>query len=207
MEVRRGLVYPRQILLDDIQIDASSYVVVKVDMVHENSKNLKLEVLPDNMTQTLQDAITKRVQWRRTSIDVDPLATASASATASQPNTTPTSIFPNTQPDQMQMQPYMSPIREKTHPSPPQTLCTPLPAPGQMRPPTAQPKTVKNVRGKTQSQQRKMLSKAIMGKQPLQQTTAMTQANPNFVVGRPMLTTDKLHKAGQPCIDLHNHYI
>jgi hypothetical protein len=62
MEVRRGPVYSCQILLDDIQIDASSYVVVKVDMVHENSKNLKLEVLPDNTTQTLQDAITKRVQ-------------------------------------------------------------------------------------------------------------------------------------------------
>jgi hypothetical protein len=34
MEVRRGLVYPRQTMLDNIKIDASSYVVVKVDMVH-----------------------------------------------------------------------------------------------------------------------------------------------------------------------------
>jgi hypothetical protein len=34
MEVRRGLVYPRQTMLDDVQIDTSSYVVVKVDMVH-----------------------------------------------------------------------------------------------------------------------------------------------------------------------------
>jgi hypothetical protein len=37
-------VYPRQTMLDDVQIDSSSYVVVKVDMVHENSKDLKLEV-------------------------------------------------------------------------------------------------------------------------------------------------------------------
>jgi hypothetical protein len=56
MEVRRGLVYPHQIMFDNIQIDTSSYVVVKVDMVHENSKNLKLEVPPDDMTLTLRDA-------------------------------------------------------------------------------------------------------------------------------------------------------
>jgi hypothetical protein len=30
-------------------------------MVHENSKDLKLEVLPDDTTQTLRDAITRRV--------------------------------------------------------------------------------------------------------------------------------------------------
>jgi hypothetical protein len=33
MKVRRGQVYPHQTLLDDIQIDASSHVVVKVDKV------------------------------------------------------------------------------------------------------------------------------------------------------------------------------
>jgi hypothetical protein len=42
MEVRKGLVYPYQTLLDDVQIDASASAVVKVDMVHENAKNLKL---------------------------------------------------------------------------------------------------------------------------------------------------------------------
>jgi hypothetical protein len=61
MEVGRGLVYPCQTMLDDIQIDTSSYVVVKVDMVHENSKTLKLEVLPDDTTLTTRDAITRRV--------------------------------------------------------------------------------------------------------------------------------------------------
>ena len=53
MEVKRGLVYPRQTMLDDIQIDTSSYVMVKVDMVHDNSKDLKLEVPPDNTTLTI----------------------------------------------------------------------------------------------------------------------------------------------------------
>jgi hypothetical protein len=40
MEVRRGLVYPRQTMLVDIEIDVSSYGVVKVDMVHDNLKDL-----------------------------------------------------------------------------------------------------------------------------------------------------------------------
>jgi hypothetical protein len=38
MEVGRGLVYPRQTMLDDVEINTSSYAVFKVDMVHENSK-------------------------------------------------------------------------------------------------------------------------------------------------------------------------
>jgi hypothetical protein len=40
-------------------------------MVYENVKNMKLEVPPHDKTLTLQDVITRRVQWRRTSIDVD----------------------------------------------------------------------------------------------------------------------------------------
>jgi hypothetical protein len=98
MEVGRGLVYPHQTMLDDVEIDASSYAMVKVDMVHENSKDLKLEVPPDDTTLTMRDAVTRRVQWRRTSIDVDPSVAASASNTASQPNTAPASIFPETRP-------------------------------------------------------------------------------------------------------------
>jgi hypothetical protein len=53
MEVGKGLVYPHLALLDDFPIDNASYVVVKVDMVHENVKNFKLEVPPDDTTLTL----------------------------------------------------------------------------------------------------------------------------------------------------------
>jgi hypothetical protein len=93
MEVRRGLVYPCQTMLDDVEIDVSSYVVVKVDMVHENSKDLKLEVPTDNTMLTMRDAVTRRVQWRQTSIDVDPSVLASVSPTPSQLNTSPALIF------------------------------------------------------------------------------------------------------------------
>jgi hypothetical protein len=105
MEVEKGLVYLHQTLLDDVQIDASAYAMVKVDMVHENAKKLKLEVPPDDRTMTLRDAITRMVQWRRTSIDIDPSAPASASTTSTQPNTAPGLIFPNTQPAQKQSRP------------------------------------------------------------------------------------------------------
>jgi hypothetical protein len=70
-------------MLDNVQIDVSSYTVIKVDMVHENSKDLKLEVPLDDMTLTMRDAVTRRVQWRRTSIDVDRSIAASASTTLS----------------------------------------------------------------------------------------------------------------------------
>jgi hypothetical protein len=46
-------VYPRQTMLDIVEIDVSSYVVVKVDMVHENSKDLKLEVPLDDTMLTM----------------------------------------------------------------------------------------------------------------------------------------------------------
>jgi hypothetical protein len=82
MEVGKGIVYPRMYTLNDALIDSVSFIVVKVDMVHENTKNLNLEVSPDDTTLTLQNAVTRRVQWRRTSIDVDP-ATISMSTTPS----------------------------------------------------------------------------------------------------------------------------
>jgi hypothetical protein len=93
MEPKRGLVYPRQATLVDVQINESSYVVVKVDMVHENLNDLKLKVPLDNTTLTIWDAVTRRVQWRRISIDVDPSAVTSVSTTISQPNTAHASIF------------------------------------------------------------------------------------------------------------------
>jgi hypothetical protein len=64
MEVGRGLVYPRQTMLNDVQINTSSYAMVKVDMVHDNSKDLKLKVSLDDTTLTMCDAVARRVQWR-----------------------------------------------------------------------------------------------------------------------------------------------
>jgi hypothetical protein len=83
MEVERGLVYPRQIMLDDLQIDTSSYAMVKVDMVHDILKDQKLKETSDDTTLTMRDAVTRSVQWRWTSIDVDPSAAALASTTPS----------------------------------------------------------------------------------------------------------------------------
>jgi hypothetical protein len=99
-------------MLDDVQINASSYAMVKVDMVHENSKDLQLEVPPDDTVLTTWDAVNRRVQWRQTSIDVDPSVAASASTTASQPNTSPALMFPETRPSssRIQEQPCLSPI-------------------------------------------------------------------------------------------------
>jgi hypothetical protein len=59
-----------------------------------------------------------------------------------------------------------------------------------------------------------MSSKGTKGKKPLKELvanpkflSAITQANLKFVMGKPMLTIDVLHKAGQPCVKLHNYYM
>ena len=44
--------YPDVGLLDDVPIHPE-FTLVKVEMVHENTKSLKLEVAPDDMTVTL----------------------------------------------------------------------------------------------------------------------------------------------------------
>jgi hypothetical protein len=112
MEVERGLVYPHHTMLDDVQIDTSSYAVVKVDMVHDNSKDMKLEVSPDDTTLTMWDLVTRRVPWRWTSIDIDPSVAASASATPSQLNTSPSLMSPEACLSPIQDQPCLPPIQE-----------------------------------------------------------------------------------------------
>jgi hypothetical protein len=57
--------------------------VVKVDKVNENTKNLTLEVPPNDTTLTMRDAITRKVQWRRTYSDVDPSVATSMLTTTS----------------------------------------------------------------------------------------------------------------------------
>jgi hypothetical protein len=59
-----------------------------------------------------------------------------------------------------------------------------------------------------------MSSKGTKGKKPLKELvansklmSAMMQANPKFIMGKPMLTVDMLHKTGQPCVELHNYYM
>jgi hypothetical protein len=72
-------------------------------------------VPPDDMTLTMRDAVSRRVQWRRTSIDADSLVAASSLTTPSKLNISPTFIFPDTlmspSPNSEQLC-RLSPIRE-----------------------------------------------------------------------------------------------
>jgi hypothetical protein len=117
MDVRRGLVSPCETMFDDVQIDTSSYAIVKVDMVHDNSKDLMLKMSVDDTTLTMRDAVTRRVQWRWTSIDID-RATALAMTTPSQPNTSPASMPPEVRLSPIRDQPCLPLIPERLHPSP-----------------------------------------------------------------------------------------
>jgi hypothetical protein len=59
-----------------------------------------------------------------------------------------------------------------------------------------------------------MSSKGTKGKKPLKESvanpklpSAMTQADLKFVMRKPMLTVNALHKAGLPCVEFHNYYM
>jgi hypothetical protein len=60
-----------------------------------------------------------------------------------------------------------------------------------------------------------MSSKAAKGKKPVKESeanrkllTALMQANPEFVMGRLMLTVDALKQVGKSCVGLHiNNYM
>jgi hypothetical protein len=88
--------------------------------MHDNLKDLKLKVPPDDTTLTMWDAVIRRVQWRWTSIDIDPSAAALESTTPSQPSTSPASIFAEAclslSPNPKHLCP--SPFREQLHSSP-----------------------------------------------------------------------------------------
>jgi hypothetical protein len=105
-------------MLDGVQIDTSSYAMVKVDMVHDNSKDLKVKVPTDDTMLTMWDAVTRIVQWRWTSIDIDPSTATLALITPSQPNTSLASISPEACLSLIRDQPRLSPIPEQLHPSP-----------------------------------------------------------------------------------------
>jgi hypothetical protein len=111
LEVGRGLVYPCQTILNNIQIDTSCYAVVKVDMVHDNSKDLKLKVPPDDITLTTRDAVVRTVQWRQTTIDIDPAAAASA-LTSPALMSPEARLSPSLNPEQL----VLSPIQEQLPP-------------------------------------------------------------------------------------------
>jgi hypothetical protein len=73
---------------------------------------------------------------------------------------------------------------------------------------------MKNVRGKSHSQQRMISSKATKGKKSMKESeanpklpTTMTQANPKFVMGKPVLIVDMIKQADKSCVELHNYYI
>jgi hypothetical protein len=71
-----------------LQVSADC-VVVKIDLLHEFAKDIKLDVPPDDMTTTLRDAVARRVQRRRAGIDIDPADADSVRTTEPQPQSPP----------------------------------------------------------------------------------------------------------------------
>ena len=66
MEVAKGTVYPNVTTIYDSVPVGPDFAVVRIDVVHENSMDVQLEVQPDDLTRTLRDSQYTQLQWRRT---------------------------------------------------------------------------------------------------------------------------------------------
>jgi hypothetical protein len=72
--------------------------------VNGNSKDLKLEVPPDNTTLTMRDVVVRRVQWRWTTIDID-LAAAALASTSPSSMSPEARLPPSPNPEQLVLSP------------------------------------------------------------------------------------------------------
>jgi hypothetical protein len=73
-------------------------------MVNGNSKDLKLEVPPDNTTLTMRDVVVRRVPWRWTTIDID-LAAAALASTSPSSMSPEARLPPSPNPEQLVLSP------------------------------------------------------------------------------------------------------
>jgi hypothetical protein len=195
------------LLLLQVRADCA---VVKIDLLHEFAKNIKLDVPPDDMTTTLRDAVARRVKWRRAGIDIDPADADSVPTTEPQPQSfavPPTFSEPWPQlPDTWEALPDPHP------PVPTQPQITP-PPPIPTEPATA-PKKPSKANPVRKKQSRPMATKREIseGKKKVERikhpvTGAYTSENPKYRVGMSLLSVPELRTAGQYCVDLHNYYM
>ncbi|XP_021308219.1 uncharacterized protein LOC110432337 isoform X3 [Sorghum bicolor] len=81
--VAEGRVFPQEIELQSVPIDYE-HAVVQVENVHPGYEDYVLQSPPDDDTNTLGEALLKRIQWRRLHILVN--STLETQPTLSQPN-------------------------------------------------------------------------------------------------------------------------
>ncbi|PVH64317.1 hypothetical protein PAHAL_2G236100 [Panicum hallii] len=208
---RCSLLVQLQLVGDSSRLEVrADCAVVKIDLIHEFAKNIKLEFPPDDTTTTLRDAVARRVQWRRAGIHIDPADADSVPTSQPQPQSPavpPTFSEPCPQlPDTWEALPDPHP------PVPTQPQITP-PPPVPIEPATAhkKPSKANPVRKK---QSRLMAAKREISegkkkvdriKQPV--TRAYTSENPKYRVGKSLLSVPELRAAGQYCVELHNYYM
>ena len=73
IELSQRIVQPRDKECHTVLVQ-DGYVVVKLDFVHENAKDVALPIpLPEADIYTLGDAHTMRIQWKKSGILIPPL--------------------------------------------------------------------------------------------------------------------------------------
>ena len=73
IELAQGIVQPGDKECHTVPVQ-DGYVVVKIDFVHQNAKDIALPIpLPEADIYTLGDAVTMRIQWKKSGILIPPL--------------------------------------------------------------------------------------------------------------------------------------
>lgn len=73
IELAQGIVQPGDKECHTVPVQ-DGYVMVKIDFVHENAKDVALPIpLPEADIYTLGDARTMRIQWKKSGILIPPL--------------------------------------------------------------------------------------------------------------------------------------
>ena len=79
IELAQGIVQPKDKECHTVPVQ-DGYVMVKIDFVHENSKDVALPIpLLEADIFTLGDAHTMRIQWKKSSILIPPIGRSSTS--------------------------------------------------------------------------------------------------------------------------------
>ena len=98
IELAQGIVQPGDKECHTVLVQ-DGYVMVKIDFVHQNAKDVALPILlPEAKIFTLGDARTMRIQWKKSGILIPPIGRSSTSGAPKRPRT-PTSDPDNVKKD------------------------------------------------------------------------------------------------------------
>ena len=186
IELAQGIVQPGDKKCYTVLVQ-DGYVIVKIDFVHENAKDVTLPIpMPEADIYTLGDALTMWIQWKKSGILIPPIGRSSTSGAPKWP-CTPTPDPENVKKDAA-------------------TCDDPPPAPKKKRPATPKKKGSGKAGPKPPAQKATESKAKAAPKEPTAKNV-WTSAHSKFVMGKPILSELDQATAGVNTKGLHKHYM